>query len=32
VPSGMGYGQYGNYSTIPGNAVLLYEISLLKIE
>jgi peptidylprolyl isomerase len=32
VPSGLGYGQYGNYSTIPGNAVLLYEISLLKVE
>ena len=32
MPSGMGYGQYGNYSSIPGNATLLYEISLLKIE
>lgn len=32
MPSGLGYGQYGNYSTIPGNAVLLYEITILKID
>lgn len=32
VPSGLGYGRTGNYSTIPGNAVLLYEITLEKVE
>jgi peptidylprolyl isomerase len=32
IPSGLAYGQYGNYSTIPGNAILLYEIAILKIE
>jgi FKBP-type peptidyl-prolyl cis-trans isomerase len=32
VPSGLGYGQAGNYTTIPGNAVLLYEIYLVDIK
>jgi FKBP-type peptidyl-prolyl cis-trans isomerase len=32
VPSSSGYGQYGNYTSIPGNATLLYEISILKVE
>jgi peptidylprolyl isomerase len=32
VPSGLGYGRYGNYSSIPGNAVLLYEVTILKVE
>jgi FKBP-type peptidyl-prolyl cis-trans isomerase len=32
IPSGLAYGRYGNYSTIPGNAILLYEVSILKIE
>jgi peptidylprolyl isomerase len=32
VPSGQGYGRTGNYSTIPANAVLLYEITIEKVE
>lgn len=32
VPSGLAYGRYGNYGSIPPNAVLLYEIHLLKVE
>jgi peptidylprolyl isomerase len=32
IPSGLAFGQYGSYPTIPGNAILLYEISILKVE
>lgn len=32
VPSGLGYGRMGNYTTIPGNAILLYEITIVKVE
>ena len=32
VPSGLGYGRTGNYTSIPGNAILLYEISIEKVQ
>jgi peptidylprolyl isomerase len=32
IPSGLAYGRYGNYGSIPPNAVLLYEIDLIKVE
>ncbi|MGV3502121.1 MAG: FKBP-type peptidyl-prolyl cis-trans isomerase [Adhaeribacter sp.] len=32
VPSGQAYGRTGNYTTVPGNAVLLYEITIEKVE
>lgn len=32
IPSGLAYGRYGNYGSIPPNAVLLYEIKIEKVE
>lgn len=32
IPSYLGYGRYGNYSSIPGNAVLVFEISVLEVK
>jgi FKBP-type peptidyl-prolyl cis-trans isomerase len=32
MPSGLGYGQYGNGYTIPANSTLLYEITVMEVK
>jgi FKBP-type peptidyl-prolyl cis-trans isomerase len=32
MPSGLGYGQYGNGVTIPGNATLIYEVTIMDVK
>jgi peptidyl-prolyl cis-trans isomerase A (cyclophilin A) len=32
IPSGMAYGRSGRYPSIPGNAILIFEMNILEVK